>query len=163
MISRQLSSRLTSSAKQSASTLTKPRTSNHVASSLPSSNLAVGRRPLSYSAISRTLFLRPAAQRWSQRRWPLNSNAIHNLPAVRHASFARVIPSLAMKLFRIPAMFGAAMIGGVAYLQYQAAQAGTWAVDTFGKAKDAASNTANGVLDGVGGMFAQMGKGWGQD
>ena len=65
-----------------------------------------------------------------------------------------------MKLFRIPAMFGTAMIGGVAYLQYQAAQAGTWAVDTFGKAKDAASNTANGVLDGVGGMFAQMGKGW---
>ena len=57
-------------------------------------------------------------------------------------------------------MFGAAMVGGVAYLQYQAAQAGTWAVDTFGKAKDVATGTASGIFEGVGGAWAQMGEGW---
>lgn len=57
-------------------------------------------------------------------------------------------------------MFGAAMIGGVVYLQYQAAQAGTWAVDTFGKAKDAVSGGASGLFDGAGSIWEQMGKGW---
>ena len=85
---------------------------------------------------------------------------MHQLPAVRHASFARVIPSLAMKLFRIPAMFGAAMIGGVAYLQYQAAQAGNYAIDMFGKAKDGVSGAASGVLEGAGGVWDQLGRGW---
>ena len=65
-----------------------------------------------------------------------------------------------MKLIRVPAMLGAAMIGGVAYLQYQAAQAGTWAVDTFGKAKDAVSGGASGLFEGAGGIWEQMGKGW---
>ena len=65
-----------------------------------------------------------------------------------------------MKLVRIPAMFGAAMIGGVAYLQYQAAQAGTWAVDTFGRAKDAATGAATGVLGGAGSIWDQMSTGW---
>ena len=46
------------------------------------------------------------------------------------------------------------------YLQYQAAQAGTWAVDMFEKAKDTASSTANGLFEGAGGIFAQMGHGW---
>ena len=57
-------------------------------------------------------------------------------------------------------MLGTAMIGGVAYLQYQAAQAGTWAVDSFGKARDAASTAANGLFEGVGDVWAQMGRGW---
>lgn len=65
-----------------------------------------------------------------------------------------------MKLVRIPAMFGAAMVGGVAYLQYQAVQAGTYAVDFFGKAKDAVSGTANGLFEGAGDVFAQMSRGW---
>ena len=56
-------------------------------------------------------------------------------------------------------MMGAAMIGGVAYLQYQAAQAGTWAVDTFGKAKDAVSGGATGLMDGAGSIWEQMGRG----
>lgn len=90
----------------------------------------------------------------------MGSSAIHNLPAVRHASFARVLPKLAMKLARIPAMFATAMIGGVAYLQYQAVQAGTYAIDIFGKAKDTATSTANDLWEGAGGIFAQMGRGW---
>jgi replication fork clamp-binding protein CrfC len=64
-----------------------------------------------------------------------------------------------MKLIRVPAMMGAAMIGGVVYLQYQAAQAGTWAVDTFGKAKDAVSGGATGLMEGAGSIWEQMGRG----
>lgn len=56
------------------------------------------------------------------RSWPLGTNAIHNVPAVRTISFARVLPKLALKLARIPAMFGGAMIAGLAYIQYQAAR-----------------------------------------
>ena len=86
----------------------------------------------------------------------MGSSAIHNLPAVRHASFARAIPKLAMKLVRIPAMFATAMIGGVAYLQYQAVQAGTYAIDIFGKAKDSATSTASGLWNGAEGIFTQV-------
>lgn len=56
------------------------------------------------------------------RKLPLGANFLHNFPAVRNASFARVLPKLAMKLVRIPAMAGGAMLGGLAYLQYQAAR-----------------------------------------
>jgi hypothetical protein len=42
------------------------------------------------------------------------------VPAVRTISFARVLPKLATKLIRIPAMFGGAMVAGLAYIQYQA-------------------------------------------
>lgn len=56
------------------------------------------------------------------RAWPVGANAIHNLNvvAVRNISFARILPRLAMKLARVPAMFGGAMIAGLAYIQYQA-------------------------------------------
>ena len=54
------------------------------------------------------------------RSWPLGAYAIHNVPAVRTISFARVLPKLATKLLRIPAMFGGAAIAGLAYIQYQA-------------------------------------------
>ena len=65
-----------------------------------------------------------------------------------------------MKLMRVPAMFGAAMLGGVAYLQYQAGKAGTWAVDVFGRASETASSTANGLMEGAGSIWEQMGRGW---
>ncbi|KAH9844991.1 protein msp1, mitochondrial-like [Teratosphaeria destructans] len=106
---------------------------------------------MSQAAYTRTSTVLRSAARWPWRRrpWPFGSNAIHNLPAVRHASFARVIPKLAMKLARIPAMFGAAMLGGLAYLQYQAGKAGTWAMDVFGQARDTATGAATG-----------MGRGW---
>lgn len=55
------------------------------------------------------------------RAWPVGANAIHNIvPAVRTISFMRMLPRLALKLARLPAMFGGAMIAGLAYLQYQA-------------------------------------------
>lgn len=58
-----------------------------------------------------------------RRQWPLGSYAIHNVPAVRSISFARILPKLAVKLVRIPAMFGGALLAGVAYVQYQATRA----------------------------------------
>lgn len=54
------------------------------------------------------------------RAWPVGANAIHNVPAVRSISFARMLPKLALKLVRVPAMFGGATIAGLAYFQYQA-------------------------------------------
>ncbi|RMY50116.1 hypothetical protein D0865_07091 [Hortaea werneckii] len=54
----------------------------------------------------------------------------------------------------------AGLIGGAAYLQYQAVQAGTYAIDILGRAKDAAVGSATGVLEGAGDIFAQMGRGW---
>ena len=64
---------------------------------------------------------RPLHARLSRRRtWPLGTYSLHNVPAVRAISFARVLPTLAAKLIRIPAMLGAATISGLAYLQYQA-------------------------------------------
>lgn len=95
-----------------------------------------------------------------RRQWPLQALAIHNVPAVRHASFARAIPQLAMKLFRIPAMLGAVTISGLAYIQYQAAQAGTWALDIFGRARDTASSGATTVVDGATSFYDRLGTGW---
>lgn len=54
------------------------------------------------------------------RAWPVGANAIHNnVPAVRAFSFGRMLPKLALKLVRVPAMFGGATIAGFAYIQYQ--------------------------------------------
>ncbi len=64
-----------------------------------------------------------AAVRAARRRmWPMGYNFIHNAVAVRSAHFARFLPKLALKFARIPAMFGGAMIAGLAYIQYQAAR-----------------------------------------
>ncbi len=77
-----------------------------------------------YTHISAGGMLRSQVIRTSRhhrrRAWPFGAYSLHNVPAVRTISFARVLPTLAMKLVRIPAMFGAATIGGLAYLQYQA-------------------------------------------
>lgn len=67
-----------------------------------------------------------------------------------------------MKLARIPAMIGIATVSGLAYIQYQAAQAGNYALDLFGRATDAASAAANGLSEGAGGIFAQLERGWGK-
>lgn len=62
----------------------------------------------------------PIGQACRRRPWPFGSSSIHNVPAVRTISFVRIIPSLFMKLLRVPAMLGLAGIGGIAYIQYQA-------------------------------------------
>ena len=55
-----------------------------------------------------------------QRTWPPRTYSLHNVPAVRSISFVRILPQLALKLARIPALFGVSAIAGLAYIQYQA-------------------------------------------
>jgi replication fork clamp-binding protein CrfC len=98
--------------------------------------------------------------KWKRRLWPLGANAIHNVPAVRSYSFARVLPKLALKMARIPAMFGGAMIAGLAYIQYQAAQAGNYVADVFGRASEAASGAASELFASGKGVVEQIGTGW---
>lgn len=62
----------------------------------------------------------PNIRRNQKRSWPFGTYSLHNVPAVRAISFARVLPNLAVKLLRLPALFGGATIAGLAYLQYQA-------------------------------------------
>jgi len=61
-----------------------------------------------------------AALRGMRRRKWFSANAFHNAVIVRNASFARMLPKLVVKFARIPAMFGGLMIGGIAWVQYQA-------------------------------------------
>jgi len=61
-----------------------------------------------------------AALRDTRRRKWFSANAFHNAVIVRNASFARLLPKLVVKFARIPAMFGGLMIGGLAWVQYQA-------------------------------------------
>ena len=95
-----------------------------------------------------------------KRKWPFGANALHNVPAARTISFARVLPSLAVKLMRIPAMLGAATVGGLAYLQYQATQAGNYAMENIRKAGDMASGAAGTLFDGAKGIAEQTKTGW---
>ncbi|KAG8530537.1 uncharacterized protein KY384_005040 [Bacidia gigantensis] len=78
---------------------------------------------------------------------------MHNLPIVRNASFVRSIPSLAIKLVRLPALLGAATISGLAYVQYQAGQAANYG-------KDLATKGAGEVLGGAKSFAERMGSGW---
>ncbi|KAL5342301.1 P-loop containing nucleoside triphosphate hydrolase protein [Aspergillus crustosus] len=95
------------------------------------------------------------------RAWPVGANGIHNnVPAVRAISFARVLPKLAMKLLRVPAMFGGAMVAGLAYFQYQATQAGNYALDVFKRAGETAGGAASGLFQGLQSMADQTQRGW---
>lgn len=57
-------------------------------------------------------------------------------------------------------MLAGMAVGGVAYIQYQAAAAGTYAMDVFGKARDSTMGAANGLFEGMGGVFARMSDGF---
>ncbi|KAL2221075.1 putative mitochondrial dynamin GTPase [Thermoascus aurantiacus ATCC 26904] len=95
------------------------------------------------------------------RAWPAGANSIHNnVPVVRTISFARILPRLAIKLARLPAMFGGAMIAGIAYLQYQATQAGNYAIDMLKRAGETASDAAAGLLQGLQDVAEQTNRGW---
>ncbi|KAI9711751.1 MAG: dynamin-like GTPase mgm1 [Bogoriella megaspora] len=95
-----------------------------------------------------------------QRTLPLGSYSLHNVPAIRSISFARILPKLALKLARIPALFGASAIAGLAYIQYQATQAGNYAKDVFNQAYGAASNAAGTAYGSAQEMIDQTRRGW---
>ncbi|ODH34864.1 hypothetical protein ACO22_03021 [Paracoccidioides brasiliensis] len=92
--------------------------------------------------------------------WQLRANWIHNVPVARTISFARVLPKLALKFARIPAMFGGAMVAGLAYIQYQAAQAGNYALDIVKQAGETASGVALGIFHNIQDVAEQTNRGW---
>ncbi|KAL4934698.1 dynamin-related GTPase MGM1 [Aspergillus undulatus] len=95
------------------------------------------------------------------RAWPVGANSIHNnVPAVRAISFTRILPKLAVKLLRVPAMFGGAMVAGLAYFQYQATQAGNYAIDVFKRAGETAGDAASGLFQGLQSVAEQTQRGW---
>ena len=95
-----------------------------------------------------------------KRPWPAGAYSVHNVPAVRTISILRVLPKLATKLLRIPAMFGGAAIAGFAYLQYQATQAGNYAMDMFRRAGETASGAAESVFGSAKDVAEQTRNGW---
>ncbi|EAW07647.1 dynamin-related GTPase MGM1 [Aspergillus clavatus NRRL 1] len=95
-----------------------------------------------------------------RRAWPAGAYAIHNVPAVRTISFARMLPKLAMKLVRVPAMFGGAMIAGFAYIQYQAAQAGNYAIDIFKRTGETVGGAASSFFQELQNVADQTQRGW---
>jgi replication fork clamp-binding protein CrfC len=92
--------------------------------------------------------------------WPAGYNTLHNAVATRNASFARAIPKLAMKLVRVPAMFGGAMVAGLAYIQYQATQAGTYAMGVFRSTSDAVGSTVDNIFNTTTGILGQTTRGF---
>lgn len=101
-----------------------------------------------------------ATIRATQRRVWYQGNAFHNAVATRNASFTRFLPKLVVKLARIPALFGGLAIGGFAWVQYQAAQAGTYAVNLFHSTKDTISSSAESLFGGAKGIADQTLQGW---
>ncbi|KAL8776606.1 MAG: hypothetical protein Q9213_008206 [Squamulea squamosa] len=95
-----------------------------------------------------------------RRPWSPASKTIHNVPTIRMLSFYRVLPNLAVKLVRIPAMLGGAVVGGLAYIQYQATQAGNYAVDVLRKTGDWASDTTGGLFSGAKDIAGRTRTGW---
>lgn len=57
-------------------------------------------------------------------------------------------------------MIGVASISGLAYIQYQANQAGTYAIDLFGRARDSTTNAASSLFQSASQMAAQTREGW---
>ncbi|KAK2745253.1 dynamin-like GTPase mgm1 [Myotisia sp. PD_48] len=94
------------------------------------------------------------------RSRPLGTNWIHNVPAVRTISFARALPKLALKLVRLPAMFGGAMIASLAYIQYQTAQAGNYALDLIKSAGETAGDAASATWKNLQEITEQTQEGW---
>lgn len=85
---------------------------------------------------------------------------IRSVPATRSISFARAIPKLVTKFATAGAAAGGAVIAGVSYIQYQAGQAGTFAVDLFHRTKDGASDIASDAYGTATGVFDQIARGW---
>ncbi|KAF2873576.1 P-loop containing nucleoside triphosphate hydrolase protein [Massariosphaeria phaeospora] len=124
------------------------------------------RRPFSYIANTLPaggLLRSDAGLRLIKRRpWPFGSYALHDVPSVRSISFARVIPKLVTKFATAGAAAGGAVLAGASYLQYQAGQAGSFALDMFSRAKDGATGVANGAYGTATELLDQIGRGWDQ-
>jgi dynamin-like GTPase MGM1, mitochondrial len=104
--------------------------------------------------------LRPSQSLRVRRRWPSGANAIHNVPAVRSISFVRILPRLALKMVRLPALFGASCLGAFAYVQHQTTQAGNAAMEAAKRGWDNAKDVGGSWFSSGKGVLEQMGQGW---
>ncbi|KAK0719837.1 P-loop containing nucleoside triphosphate hydrolase protein [Lasiosphaeris hirsuta] len=95
-----------------------------------------------------------------RRPMRFTANSYHNAVIVRNISFARMLPKLVVKFARIPAMFGSLMIGGVAWIQYQAIQVSNSASEMFGNVKDTVSTTATSLWGSALDIAEQTKRGW---
>ncbi|KAH8600214.1 P-loop containing nucleoside triphosphate hydrolase protein [Bisporella sp. PMI_857] len=122
-----------------------------------------GTRQLHHHGSSSTggLLRSDAAVRAARRRiWPAGYTPFSNAVAVRNASFARMLPKLFAKFVRIPAMFGGATIAGLAYIQYQAAQAGNYAMDLLSRTTDTVTGVAGNLFGSARDIAEQTRQGW---
>ncbi|QUC18957.1 uncharacterized protein UV8b_03198 [Ustilaginoidea virens] len=94
-----------------------------------------------------------------KRAW-IDGNYFHNAVSVRNASFARFLPKLVVKFARIPAMFGGLAVAAFAWVQYQATQAGNYAIELFSTTRDAVTSTATSLFDTAKDVAAQTRQGW---
>lgn len=101
-----------------------------------------------------------AAIRATQRRVWFSGNSFHNAVITRNASFARFLPKLVVKFVRLPAMFGGLAVGTLAWVQYQANQLSTGAIDMFTRTADTLSDTASSLYGGAMDVASQTMKGW---
>ncbi|KAK0758719.1 hypothetical protein N5P37_009118 [Trichoderma harzianum] len=101
-----------------------------------------------------------AAIRETRRRMWFGGNAFHNQVIVRNASFVRFLPKLVVKFARIPAMFGGLAIGTFAWVQYQATQAGNYAISIFHDTLDTVTGTASSIYGTAKDVADQTRQGW---
>ncbi|KAI1424399.1 mitochondrial dynamin GTPase [Xylaria sp. FL1777] len=128
---------------------------------LPAMRSATARAVRQYHQLPSGGLLRADASiRAARRRMWFPVNSFHNAVAVRNASFARFLPRLVVKFIRIPALAGGFMVGGLAWIQYQATQAGNYAWDVINTTKETVSSTATSLFDGAKGVADQTMRGW---
>ncbi|KID77597.1 Protein msp1 [Metarhizium brunneum] len=133
--------------------------------------LAAGLRPVTrraFVSVNRQLHRFPnggllradSSIRATRKRMWFGGNSFHNAVIARNASFARFLPKLVVKFARIPAMFGGLAIGAFAWVQYQANQASTYAIELFNTTKDTVTSTATSLFDTAKDVAAQTRQGW---
>ncbi|KAH9904868.1 dynamin family protein [Xylariomycetidae sp. FL2044] len=128
---------------------------------LPNTRIASARAVRQYHQLSSGGLLRAdGATRGMRRRTSLPVNSYHNAVIIRNASFARFLPRLVVKFIRIPAMAGGVMIGGLAWVQYQATQAGNYAWDVISSTKDTVTGTASSLFGSAKDIADQTKRGW---
>ncbi|KAK3940735.1 dynamin family protein [Diplogelasinospora grovesii] len=101
-----------------------------------------------------------AAIRATRRRMWFSGNAFHNAVIVRNASFARFLPKLVVKFIRIPALFGGFMIGGLAWIQYQAIQVSNSAQEMYSNIKNNVTTAASSLWGSAVDIADQTKRGW---
>jgi replication fork clamp-binding protein CrfC len=94
------------------------------------------------------------------RTW-YQGNSFHNAVIVRNASsFAKFLPRLVLRFARIPAMMGGVVVGGYAWIHYQATQAGNYAWGVVSDASGAVFEKASTFYGGVKDVADQTMIGW---